>query len=63
MDFYLNAPMGQFEYTKLKLRDLPGDFVKLYNLASKVDKNGFVYLEIRRGMHGLPQAGLLAQQL
>ena len=48
---------------KLKLSNLPEDFIKLYNLASKVDKNSFVYLEIRRGMYGLPQAGILAQQL
>ena len=62
-DFYLNIPMDRFDYMKLKLSDLPEDFVKLYNLASKVDKNGFVSLEIRRGMYGLPQAGILSQQL
>ena len=43
-DFYLNTPMDCFEYIKLKLSDLPEDFVTLYNLVSKVDKNGFVYL-------------------
>ena len=62
-DFYLNTPMERFKYMKLKLSDLPKDFVTLYNLVSKVDKNGCVYLEIRRGMYGLPQAGILAQQL
>ena len=62
-DFYLNTPMHWFKYMKLKLSDLPEDFFKLYNLASKVDKNGFVYLKIRRGMYGLPQVGILAQQL
>ena len=54
--------MDRFEYMKLKLSDLPKDFVTLYNLVSKVDKNGSVYLKIRRGMYGLPQAGILAQQ-
>ena len=62
-DFYHNTPMDLFEYMKLKLSDLPKDFVTLYNLVSKVDKNGFVYLEIRRGMYGLTLAGILAQQL
>ena len=62
-DFYLNTPKDQFEYMKLKLSDLPEDFVTLYNIVSKVDKNGFVYLEIRRGMYVLPQSGILAQQL
>ena len=61
--FNLNTPMDQFEYMKLKLSDLPEYFVKLYNLASKFDKNGFVYLKIRCSMYGLPQAGILAQQL
>ena len=55
--------MDQFEYMKLKLSDLPEDFVTLYNLVSKVKKNGFVYLKIGRGMYGLPQAGILSQQL
>ena len=62
-DFYLNTPMDRFGYMKLKLSELPKDFVTLYNLASKVEENGFVYLKIRRGMYGLPQSGILAQQL
>ena len=48
---------------KLKLSDLPEDFVTLYNIVSKVEKNVFVYLKIRRGMYGLPQAVILSQQL
>ena len=55
--------MDRFEYMKLKLSDLPEDFVKRYNLAAKVDKNGAVYLKIRRGMYGLPHAGILAQHI
>ena len=45
---------------KLKLSDLPEDFIMKYDLAPKVDPNGYVYVEIRRGMYRLPQAGLLA---
>jgi hypothetical protein len=62
-DFYLNTPMPRYEYMRLKLSDLPDDFIKQYNLAAKVTKDGYVYVEIRRGMYGLPQSGLLAQQL
>ena len=62
-DFYLNTHMYRFKYMKMKLSNLPKDFVTLYNLASKVEENGFVYLKIRRGMYGLPQPGILAQQL
>ena len=62
-DFYLNTPMKRFEYMRLKLSDLPEDFAQHYNLADKVTKDGYVYIEVRKGMYGLPQAGLLAQQL
>ena len=62
-DFYLNIPLSRYEYMRLKLSDLPKDFLKQYNLNSKVTKDGYVYIEIRRGMYGLPQSGLLAQQL
>ena len=55
--------MERFEYMKLKLSDLPEYFVERYNLEPKLDKNGQVYVKIRQGMYGLPQAGLLAQQL
>ena len=62
-NFYLNTPMKRFEYMRLKLSDLPEDFVEGYNLKPKSDKNGQIYVEILRGMYGLPQVGLLAQQL
>ena len=55
--------MERFEYMKLKLSNLPKDFIKEYDLAPKVDQNGYVYVEIRRGMYGLPQEGLLDQQM
>ena len=62
-DFYLNTPMSRFEYMRLKLSDLPAEFVKQYNLTAKVTADGYVYVEIRRGMYRLPQSGLLAQKL
>ena len=47
----------------MKLKDHPEEFVTLYNLADKADANGFVYIKIQKGMYGLPQAGILAQEL
>ena len=47
----------------MKPNELPKYFIKEYDLAPKVDQNVYVYIEIRRGMFGLPQAGLIAQQL
>ena len=42
--------------------NLPNNFVQQYNLASKITKYGYVYVEIRRGMYDHPQSGLLAKQ-
>ena len=38
------------------------EFIDLYELQAKV-KNGYVYMEIRRRMYGLPQLGILANKL
>jgi hypothetical protein len=47
---------------KMLLSRFPGEIVNKYNLdALAVD--GWVYIEIRKGMYGLKQAGLLANQL
>ena len=62
-DFYLNTPMPRYEYMRLKMADLPQDFIDEYNLQAKVTPDGYVYYEICRGMYGLPQAGILSQQL
>ena len=58
--FYLNTPMPRFEHMRLKLTYLPNNFVQQYNLASKVTRDGYVYVEIRRGIYGLPKFSLLA---
>ena len=34
-----------------------------YNLAEKATRDGYVYVEIKRGVYGIPQSGLLAQKL
>ena len=46
----------------MPLKLIPQEFIDLYDLTSKA-KNGYVYMEIQRGMHGLPQAGILANKL
>ena len=62
-NFYLNTPMERYEYMRLKLDQLPADVIEQYGLEDKVTSDGYVYVEVRKGMYGLPQAGLLAQQL
>ncbi len=62
-DFYLNTPMARYEYMRLKLSDMPDDVIEHYNLQAITTADGFVYCKIWKGMYGLPQAGIIAQQL
>ena len=56
--FYLNTEMIRFEYMKVKGEIIPEKIKEHYNLKDVV-ANGWVYIEIRKGLYGLPQAGLL----
>jgi hypothetical protein len=61
-NYYLGTPLTRFEYMKMLLSRFPEEIIQKYNLnALAVD--GWVYIEIRQGMYGLKQAGLLANQL
>jgi hypothetical protein len=61
-NYYLGTPLPRFEYMKMPLSRFPEEIFQKYNLnALAVD--GWVYIEIRKGMYGLKQAGLLANQL
>ncbi len=53
-NFYLNTPLPQFEYLKLKLTNIPQEVIDEYNLKAKVIEDGHVYVEIRKGIYGLP---------
>jgi hypothetical protein len=61
-DFYLNMLMEQPEYIRMKLSNLPQEFVDLYNLTKIAEDNGTVYIKVQKGMYGLPQAGILAHR-
>jgi hypothetical protein len=61
-NYYIGTPLPWFEYMKMLLSRFAEEIVQKYNLnALAVD--GWVYIEIRKGMYGLKQAGLLAIQL
>jgi hypothetical protein len=62
-DFYLMTPMTRPEYMSMKIKDLPEEFVIMYNLPDKATSDGFIYTKMQKGMYGLPQAGILAQEL
>ena len=62
-NFYLNTPMDRYEYLRLKLNELPDDVIEEYGLKYKATPDEFVFVEVRKGIYGLPQAGILAQKL
>ncbi len=59
---YLTAPLDRFEYMKMPLALFPDWIKQQYNLG-KFAYHGFVYLEMRCAVFGLPQAGILANEL
>ena len=61
-NFYINTPMTRYEYVRIKIDDVPEEIIVEYNLRDKIASDGHVYVEIRKGMYGLPQAGRLAQE-
>jgi hypothetical protein len=61
-NYYLGTPLPRFEYMNILLSRFPEEIIQKYNLNA-VAIDGWVYIEIRKGMHGLKQAGLLANQL
>jgi hypothetical protein len=62
-DFYLNTPMKRFEYMRLKLNDIPEEIIIGYKLREIATEDGYVYCKIQKGMHRLPQARIIAQDL
>jgi hypothetical protein len=58
---YLMAALEYFEYMKIALTLFPSWIVEQYNLP-KHQKDGWVYLEMRQAVWGLPQAGILANK-
>ena len=57
-NFYLNTPMVRPEYLKVKLSDIPEEVIDKYNLRDIATQDGYVYIEVTKGMYGLQQAGL-----
>jgi hypothetical protein len=46
----------------INLSSLPQETIEKYDLI-KLSQDGKVYIEIQKGMYGLPQAGILANEL
>jgi hypothetical protein len=61
-NFYLGTPLPDFEYMRIPLASIPQDIIAQYHLLD-IAHDGFVLTEIRKGIYGLPQAGILANLL
>eukprot|EP00804_Cyclotella_cryptica_P014273 CCRYP_018655-RA/>CCRYP_018655-RA protein AED:0.36 eAED:0.36 QI:0/-1/0/1/-1/0/1/0/158 len=61
-NFYLCTPLDRLEYIKIKLSNIPQEFITEYNLMHHVHNN-WVYFKICIGIYGLPQSGILPQTL
>jgi hypothetical protein len=59
--FYFGTTMTQYEYVCIHPQMIPPAMVKKYNLTLLIHNN-CVYVEIRKAMYGLPQAGKLANK-
>jgi hypothetical protein len=58
-NYYLGTPLSRFEYMKMLLSRFPEEIAQKYN-PNALAVDGRVYIEIRKGMYRLKQAGLLA---
>ena len=47
----------------MKIKLFPDNIIQEYDLRNKVDAMGNVHCEVRRGIYGLPQVGIIAQEL
>ena len=62
-NFYLLTPPSRTEYTRIKITDLPGKITAEYSIKDKATKDGAIYIEANKGIHGLPQSIFLANEL
>ena len=60
-DFYLGTVLPRKEYMRISEKQMSQKFIDKHNLQNKLE-NGYYYAEISKGIYGLPQAGLLAQE-
>ena len=57
------TPLHRPKYIRMKLSDIPAEVIDEYELKDKATMDGSIYIKAKRGMYGLPQSGLLANEL
>jgi hypothetical protein len=61
-NFYLTVTLDRYKYMKMPINLFPPWIINQYNLNFIV-VGGYIYLQIRKAVWGLPQAGILAKKL
>jgi hypothetical protein len=59
-NYYLGTPMKYFQYMRVPPSAIPQEVWDDPRYDIQVADDGYVYLEIRRGMYGLKEAGIIA---
>ena len=62
-DFYLMTPLKRPEFIRISINDIPEEIIIEYKIRDIADSKGMVHIQANRGMYGLPQSGLLANEL
>ena len=62
-DFYLMTPLKRPEFIRISINDIPEEIIIEYKLREIADSKGMVYIQANQGMYGLPQSGLLVNEL
>jgi hypothetical protein len=57
-----STPLDRYKYMRIPLTLFPEHIIEQYQLRDKAI-NGYIYVEIRKAIYGLPQAGILANKL
>ena len=52
--------MANYQYMCIHLKDIPNKVVFDYSLLPIAYSSGYVYVDIRKGMYGLKEAGIIA---
>ena len=62
-DFYLNTPLKRNRYGKVRAKYIPEETIRKHNLERYIEYDGWLHLEIEKGMHDIPEAVRLENDL
>ncbi len=62
-NFYLMTPLHRPKFICMKLSDIPDKIIDEYKLQDKTTPSSSIYIVANCGMYGLPQSGLIANEL